>query len=58
MLPVKLAVIVPALKLPDASRSTSVDAVLADASTMRGALHSMYNTPVLLFPRNTNAAGW
>ena len=40
MLPVKLAVIVLALKLPEASRRTTVLAVLSDRSTMRGVENS------------------
>ena len=47
------AVIVPAAKLPEASRKTIVEAVLSDRSTIREAENSTNNTPLVLFCRNT-----
>ena len=51
-LPLKLAVIVPALKLPEASRATTLEAVFADvASTVHVcAAEPLYAVPVKYVP--------
>ena len=54
-LPDRFAVIVPAEKLPDASRNTNVLPTLLDVSTYCGLVASTNRTPLFCCCRNTNA---